>query len=460
MFYSTRKNLGQQIRHFKQTFLQRHDLPFDDLLTTEEITHFIEQSGFVRDRVFTALVTLKAFISQVLSEDGSCKLTVSRLLTERLQRGLKPNTVNTGPYCKARRRLPLAPIIEMVKGIGKRLHQSSAPAWKWKGHNVMLADGTTVLMPDTAHNQSEFPQQRNQKPGLGFPIARIVGLISLSSGSMTAYALGPYQGKGTGESSLFSQLLDSLTAGDLLLADCYYATYAIVALTQRKAVNVLFKNHANRQADFRLGRKLGAKDHLIQWKKPPRKPVWMSKEAYADLPEVLLVRELRVDGVVYMTSLTDARKYRKKEIAELYRERWQVELDIRSIKTHMRMEMLRCKTPENVRKEIAVHFLAYNLIRAALARSAKLCGKVPRQLSFKTAVQLINSASSDFFWFSPNRRKEVSISLLKSMAQTLVGQQKRKNQPRAIKRRPKPYPLLTEPRPVACGRLNTQRAIT
>ncbi|WP_305909040.1 IS4 family transposase [Methylomarinum sp. Ch1-1] len=454
MFYSTRKRLDQQIRHFKQTFIQRHDLPFDDLLKNQEITHFIEQSGFLRDRVFTPLVTLKAFISQVLSEDQSCKLTVSRLLTERLKRGLKPNTVNTGPYCKARRRLPLAPIIGMAKGIGKRLHQSSAHAWKWKGHNVMLADGTTVLMPDTVHNQNEFPQQRNQKPGLGFPIARIVGLISLGTGAMTDYALGPYQGKGTGETSLFSQLLDSLTGGDLLLADRYYATYAIVALMQYMSADVLFKNHANRHADFRLGKKLGAKDHLIKWKKPLRKPVWMSKEAYADLPEVLLIRELRVDGVVYMTSLTDARKYRKKEIAELYRKRWQIELDIRSIKTHMRMEMLRCKTPENVRKEIAVHFLAYNLIRAALARSAKLCGKVPRQLSFKTAVQLINSASLDFFCCSPKRRKEVSISLLKSMAETLVGRQKRENQPRAIKRRPKPYSLLMEPRTLACRRLN------
>ena len=162
------------------------------------------------------------------------------------------------------------------------------------------------------------------------------------------------------------------------MPDRYYCTFAMIALSQAKQIPVLFQVHASKKVDFRRGQKLGAKDHLVEWQKPKRKPVWMSVGAYADLPDTITVREFSVKGVIYVTTLLDAKKYSKTAIATFYKQRWHIELDIRAIKTHRGMELLRCKTPEMVEKEIAVHVLAYNIIRGNLAQAAILHDKTPR----------------------------------------------------------------------------------
>ena len=149
-------------------------------------------------------------------------------------------------------------------------------------------------------------------------------------------------------------------------------------MSQAKKIPVLFQSHASKKVDFRRGQKLGAKDHLVEWQKPKRKPVGMTGEAYADLPDTITVREFSVKGMVYVTPLVEAKKYPKTAIATFYQQRWHIELDIRAIKTHMGMELLRCKTPEMVEKEIAVHVLAYNIIRGNLAQAAILHDKTPR----------------------------------------------------------------------------------
>ena len=339
---------------------------------------------------------------------------------------------------------------QAVATTGSRLHQQSPLAWLWHGLNVVLADGTTVLMPDTPKNQAVFPQQSKQKPGLGFPIARLLALISLTTGTIIDYRLGAYQGKGTGETSLFSQMLNSLLTGDLLLADRYYCTFAIIAILQAKGIPVLFPLHANKKADFRQGSKLAAKDHLVEWQKPKRKPVWMTAWEYAGLPELIMVREVKVKGIVYVTTLLNAKQFNKQELANLYKERWKIELDFLAIKTHMGMELLRCKTPEMVQKEIAVHLLAYNIIRGNLAKAAVMHNKIPRQLSFRSAVQLACQAAKRLIVLTGKLLTHILLALLKAMASTSIGLQKRKNQPRAIKRRPKPFPLLTVPRHEAC----------
>jgi hypothetical protein len=296
---STRKKMiKKQIENFKKSFLQFSNLPFSHFFADNVIADIIEHTPHKRTSVFTPLVTLKAFIFQVLNGDGSCKQAVASVLTDRLSNGQPANSVNTGPYCKARQRLPLAQMKAATMNVGSRLHQQSAKTWRWYGYNVVLTDGTTVQMPDTPENQAVFPQQSNQKPGLGSPIVRIVALISLAAGTVINYSLGPYQGKQTGESSLFSQLLSSLSMGDLLMADRYYCTFAIIALLQAMEVPVLFQIHANKKVDFRQGQRLGAKDHCIEWKKPKRKPVWMTVQAYADLPDMITVREFAVKGVV------------------------------------------------------------------------------------------------------------------------------------------------------------------
>lgn len=370
MTHIIKLSVKQQIQSLKQSLFQLSDLPFPDILSSDILKQIIERSTRRRDRIFTPLVTLKAFIFQVLSPDGSCRQAVSHVLAERLSQGHKANSVSTSSYCKARDSLPLSPLIEAVKKTGRALHNQSHRSWRWKGHNTLIADGTTVLMADTTDNQREFPQQHCQKEGLGFPIARIVGIVSLSTGSLVSYASGPYEGKGSGETSLFATLFNDIAAEDILLADRYYCTWAIIALLQKQDSHILVQNHAQRKPDFRKGKRLGVKDHIIEWKKPKRKPVWMLDNNYRALPNEIRIREFAVGGKVYVTTLLDDKKYPKKELASLYKERWKIELDLRSIKTNMGMEMLRCKSPEMVNKEIAIHFLSYNLLRANVARSA------------------------------------------------------------------------------------------
>ena len=450
----TKTVLLKQIRQFKNSIFQFAHLPFSDILSTAALEQIIEHSANSRDRIFTPLVTLKAFIFQVLSTDGSCRQAVNHVLSERLCQGYSANSIKTGAYCKARKRLPHKQLKQSVESSGKTLHQQAHKTWLWKGHNTLLTDGTTMLMPDTPENQSVYPQQSNQKPGLGFPITRLVGLISLSVGSVVSYSIGPYQGKGSGETSLFSRMIDGIAKHDLLLADRYYCTWTIIALMIQQGSHMLVQNHAQRKPDFRRGKKLGAKDHLIEWKKPKRKPGWITQSNYDALPDKILFREFSVKGCVYVTTLMNAKKYHKKELAQLYTQRWLVELDFRSLKTQMQMDMLSCKSPDMINKEIAVCLLAYNLIRASIARSAKVKIQIPRQISFMTTVQLFNEGILQLIVLSGKILKYAIDGLLNAIASIPIGQQKRKAQPRAIKLRPKPYPLLIKPRNQACEDLN------
>ena len=442
---SSRLSLRLQIRSFKNTFFQLNDLPFKDLLP-DSLIEAIHQSGDVRNTVFTPLVTLRAFLFQVLSSTGACKEAVAHILIERIGLDYSANSMNTGPYCKARFRLLLSHLKEAVLSSGQVLHENVSKDWLWKGYRVMLVDGTTLLMPDTDNNQKTYPQQSAQKSGLGFPIVRLVGLLSLATGSCVDYAIGPYQGKGSGETSLFSQLIKMLSKNDLLLADRYYTSYAIIVLLMQQGTSLVFRQRSTVKSDFRRGQRLGAKDHIINLKKPKKKPVWMSDEAWAKLPDEILVREFSVKGIVYVTTLIEANAYPKKALAELYQQRWQIEVDFRTIKIYMGMEMLRCKTAEMVKKEIAVHLLAYNLIRANLARAACLNNKVPRHLSFMAAVQLMRNAASLCITTTGTALGKLIPPLLIAMAQTEIGQRKRPNQPRVIKRRPKAYPMMMKPR--------------
>ncbi len=454
MSNNIKKTALHQIRQFKKSLFQFSHLPFSDILSTDALEQIIEHSANSKDRIYTPLVTLKAFIFQVLSTDGSCRQAVNHVLSERLYQGCSAISIKTGAYCKARKRLPHKQLKQAVESSGKTLHQQAHKTWLWKGHNTLLTDGTTVLMPDTPANQADYPQQSCQKPGLGFPIARIVGLISLSVGSVVSYSMGPYQGKGSGETSLFSRVIDAIAKHDLLLADRYYCTWAIIALMIQQDSHMLVQNHAQRKPDFRRGKKLGTKDHLIEWKKPKRKPDWITQNDYDALPGVIQFREFSVKGRVYVTTLMDAKKYHKKELAELYTQRWVIELDFRSLKTHMKMDMLRCKSPDMVKKEIAVYLLAYNLIRASIARAAKVKNQVPRQISFMTTVQVFNEGILKLILLTGKILKHAIDGLLSAIASIPIGQQKRKAQPRAIKRRPKPYPLLKEPRDLACEAIN------
>jgi hypothetical protein len=328
--------------------------------------------------------------------------------------------------------------------------------WRWHGHRVKLLDGTTVSMPDTPENQEVFPQYPQQKAGLGFPLARIVALICLGSGAVLEWAMGPYHGEESSEQALFRSLVDRLEAGDLLLADRYYCSYWVLAMLKARGVDMLTPQHASRLYDFRRGQRLGKGDHIVQWKRPPR-PDWMDEPTYATMPEELEMREVRVGGRVLVTTLLDP-ALAPAELDRFYQQRWHVELDLRSIKITIGMDILRCKSPEMIRKEVAVHLLAYTLVRAVMAQAAQLGGVLARALSFKSALQLLNAYHHQLRHCAGARACLMISHVLGAMATLQLHQRPGRAEPRAVKRRPKPHRLLTEPRSVARAAIIAHRA--
>lgn len=421
---------------------------FFNLLTHPELLDEVEALlPAHRERLFPPTETLSMFLAQVLSADGSCQHAVNEAAIKRLGNGLQVCSTYTGAYCRARQRLPMEMASTLVRKTGKLIAQTAPAAWHWQGRPVRLVDGTTVPMPDTAANQAAYPQPRSQKPGLGYPLCRLAGMICLGSGVVLDTAIGPYRGKGSDEQSLLRTMLDTLEAGDILLGDAYYASYFLLCELQRRGVDGVFEQQGarKRSTDFRRGQRLGARDHVIELDKPRNRPDWMSQSAYDLAPQTLRVRELKTGGKILVSTLLSQKEAPKEALKVLYRSRWNVELDLRNIKTTLGMEILSCKTPEMAEKEIWVYLLAYNLIRLMMAQAALLADKLPRELSFKHTLQL---------WVTWGRQgivaSEETLSVFFMLvAQQTVGKRPGRIEPRAIKRRPKQYPLLMKARPVA-----------
>lgn len=411
-----------------------------------------EEAGRFRDRIYTPLNTLALFIEQVLSADHSCLDAVARGLSARVALGQAACSLNSGPYCKARARLPLGLIQRLGHEVAERVRAQQPRAWRWRGRDVKLVDATTVSMPDTPANQARFAQIHEQRAGLGFPLARMVAIVSLSCGAVLEWAIAPCEGKQTGEPALLWQLAQKLRCGDVVIADRCYSGYFMIAWLMQQGVDVVLRQHARRHTDFRRGTALGSRDHVVSWIRPPR-PEWMDEATYRSMPEMLKMRESRVGGWTLVSSLIDAKHVTKQELLELYCSRWQVELDLRAIKAVMQMDILRCKTPPMVEKEIAAHLLAYNLVRSVMGKAAHLAGVRVRELSFKGALQLLRAFEQNLR-HSPRARLIVRHAhLLAGIAQMKVPYRPGRVEPRAVKRRPKPYLRLNEPREIARDRL-------
>lgn len=329
-------------------------------------------------------------------------------------------------------------------------------AWRWRGRDVKLIDGTTLSMPDTAANQTSFPQSRQQKPGLGFPLARLVAIVSLSCGAVLEWAVSACEGKQTGETALLWRLMPRLERGDVVIADGYYAGYFMIAGLIALGVDIVMPQHHLRFTDFRRGQRLGVRDHVLTWARPQR-PDWMDEATYATMPETLTMREVRAGGRTLITTMSDARETPKTALAQLYALRWHVELDLRAIKTVMQMDILRCKTPAMVEKEIAAHLLAYNLVRAVMAQAAAGAKLLPRQLSFKAVLQLLNAFEMNLRHCPRQRLALHHAALIAGIAQCRLPHRPGRVEPRAVKRRPKQHWLLTKPRQVLRERLYRQQ---
>lgn len=401
-----------------------------------------------RERRYPPTETLSMFLAQALSTDRSCQKAVDEAAVKRLAAGVPAGSTHTGAYCRARLRLPTEMVGMLTRYVGQSVSAQATPAWHWRGRPVRLVDGTTLRMPDTLANQAVYPQPRSQQPGLGFPLCRMVGVMCLGSGTLLNAAIGRYHGKGGDEQSLLRSILDTLQYGDLLLGDAFYATYFLLCTLRERGIDAVFEQHGSRQrtTDFRCGKRLGARDHLIVLSKPVIKPEWMSPTDYEQAPQSLVVRELRTHGKTLVTTLLCPKHTEKAALKALYRSRWHVELDLRNLKTTLGMERLSCQTPAMAIKEIWVYLLAYNLIRLMMAQAAALADKLPRQLSFKHTVQ-IWLAWTQYTQLLDYEDKLEGLFIL--IAQQRVGERPGRIEPRALKRRPGLYPLLTKRRAAA-----------
>lgn len=420
---------------------------FFNVLTSPELLEITEAHlPEHRERLYPPTVTLSMFVRQALASDSSCQRAVNAWAADRAAEGLSSQSVRTGGYCRARQRLPLSMVQALTRHSGRQLCQRALDGWRWRGRSVKLLDGTGISMPDTAENQAVFPQPASQAVGVGFPLARLCTLIDLASGAVLEAATGAHRGVGHSELDLSRTLLSALGAGDVLLADALYASYWMIVELTAAGVDVVLQQHGARRTDFRRGQPLGLRDHVVRWRKPAHVPAWMSRAQYRAVPEELTLREVEVGGRVLVTTLTDHRAVAKGQLGALYQRRWQVELDLRCIKTTLGMEVLRCQTPAMVEKELWVYLLAYNLIRLLMAQAAAAHGTVPRALSFKHAVQLWSEFNSRTLCHPATGCLTL---LLRLVAQQPAGHRPGRIEPRARKRRPKSFPWLKVPRHIA-----------
>jgi len=469
MFYHGRRSWGQSFQLVQQAFLQADGLPFSDVLSANDIQRAFQAEGvsFAQEEgdIYTPPVTLWAFLSQVLHAQRlrSCAAAVSRVIVLCVALGRRPPSPDTGAYCRARAKLPETVLRRLVYGVADQLESRVPADWLWLGRHVKMGDGTTLMTPDTPGNQRAWPQPRTQKPGLGFPILRLVVLFSLATAAVCGVAVGPYKGKGTGEPALLRDLFDRFQAGDIFLGDCYFCSYFLLALFLARQVDLVVRQHQRRTTDFRRGQRLGKEDHVVPWQRPAR-PDWMDEETYAAIPPTLDVREVKVrvairgfraQQLVVVTTLTDAERYPKDEIAALFRQRWHAELDLRNVKISLQMDDLRGQTPEMVRREIWVHWLAYNLIRKTTAQAALAHGKLPRQLSFAAALAAVATSWDHATVANQDVLAALAQAQFRVIAWHRVADRPDRVEPRAIKRHPKHHAWLRQPRDKAraalCG---------
>lgn len=433
--------------------IRRGELDGAALLSADEIRQSALAAGYVeQSSVYTAVVTLLTFLGQLLRPDRSCQQAVNGLIAQQTAADQPVCSADTGGYVRARQRLPEAMFWELQRRTGREVEDQAPQDARWCGRRVRVVDGSTLKIPETPANCDQYPLQAGQAAGASYPVVRVLVVFSLAVGTVLEAALRPYQGKGTGETGMLRELAGSpmLSQGDILLGDRYFAGYYDIAYWLARGVDVVSRLPKSRSVDFRKVTRLGRDDGLINWDKTQR-PDWLSRDQADAMPEVLTLRAVRVRitrrgfrtrVVIVITTLLDPEIYPAAQLRELYRRRWQAELNLRSLKTHMQMEQLRTKSPDMIRKEFAMHLIAYNCVRRLAAEAAQSAGVAAWCISFKGALQTLNE-------FLPRMRHTPFDNwlhhLIDTPAQLRVDRRDR-FEPYATKQRPKEYPCLNEPR--------------
>jgi len=454
-FHSPLKDAGlclrrQPLHHLESLCAQRID---SGLLQPNET------GDNSRQRIYTPKLTFLAFLDQTLDPDSSCRSAVDQILAHYQSLPRHPLiATDTSAYCQARARWTCDELVDIRRALvrGPALHGDTLLPGIPDQRSLKVVDGTCFNLPDTAANRQLCPQSDDQQPGCGFPLVRMVGVFCLKTGTLLEEVSAPYA---VSENELFHDLWPTFSPGDLLVADRNFCSYASLASLQLfYQTDGLFHLHASRNSDFRKGVRLGPRDRLVTWNKPTNKPANLSEEQWRQLPATLTVRMVRVhlttshsrcQTITLVTTLTDPKLWPVKLLAALYHRRWKIELYWDDIKTALQMDMLSCKTPAMVHKEIQMHLIAYNLIRALMCEAA-LTANVPlERVSFtgtRDAAYHYSQAIATIPASQKKRRRMLYAQMLATIASDLVPNRPDRREPRCQKRRPKAYPFMTRPR--------------
>lgn len=439
----------QRLRASTGTTLHQFELLFRTWILPWRLTQQ-DEGEHSRDRRWNLRLTFWTFLWQVAQAGASCREAIRQAQALCRTQGRCPPPAENSPYCQARASLPRQRLQEIHDGLVSEANTAVASKDLWCGRRVKTVDGCTVTAPDTAPNQKRYPQQSVQKPGCGYPILRIVALLSLATGLITAWAVGAWRESEMG--LLLGQLWDDLQAGDVLLADRGFCNWGLLALCRQRKVDTVFRVKGARRRDFRAGKRLSRDERLVQWTKPKQPARTIPAAQWAALPEVLTLRLVRcrmeikgfrTQKVVLVTTLLDSANFPPAALSQLYYRRWAMELTLRNIKITLQMDHLSCKTPENLDREICFHFLMHNLVRRLMLEAARRHHVPLERVSFAGSLATARRFSEALLQARTQRsRRQLCAELFRVLADDLVPDRPGRREPRAVKRRPKPYPRL------------------
>ncbi len=406
-----------------------------------------------RERIFSLRLTCECFLWQMLKPKTSCREVVRQVqaLFRLAGRGLIDE--GDSAYVQARHRLPKERLEKALTATAQAADRRAGCGGQLQGRPVKVVDGSTTQLADTPENQKRYPQPSAQKPGCGFPVMKFVALMSLTSGAILNVILGSLHHH---DLRLLRALWDQLKKGDILLGDRAYGEYTTLATGPKQGVDVIARLHQRRKVDFRKAERLGKNDGLFVWTKGCQQSEILAATEWALLPAQITVRIIRFRATIrgfrsrritLVTTLLDPKLFPAQDLIALYVRRWRLELCLRDLKTTMGMEELRCKTPEMAEKELLAYLVTHNLIRGLIAEAVARYPVDLERVSFKGSVDALRQYS-DAIAKARNQkmRHQLWDDLLLNLARDLVRYRPNRNEPRAVKRRPKPYPLLNQPR--------------
>lgn len=438
----------QQLRTDTQAALHQFQALFEPWIPHYRLAQQ-DEGPHSRNRRWNLRLVFWTFLWQIAQAGASCREAIDQardlcLLQKRPQ---PPDT--TSPYCQARAQLPLERLDEIHGAVVTEAQAALAPRDLWCGLRVHVVDGTTLTAPDTPENQKAFPQQKGQRPGCGFPILRLLAFFALATGMITGWIHGAY---GQSELALLQHLWDTLRPGELLLGDRGFCTWGLLAQCQARQVHAVFRVRGSRRRDFRRGKRLSPDEREVHWTKPTLRPRTITVAEWNRLPASLTlrlvrsrleVRGFRTRQVILVTTLLDRDAYPLHALSQLYLRRWEMELTLRHLKVTLQMDHLSCKTPENLQREIRLHLLMHNLVRRVMLEAARRHRAPLSRLSFAGALAASRRCGEALLQArSQRQRQQLLDELFRGIAADRLPDRPGRREPRAVKRRPKPYPRL------------------